>query len=320
MIRLLSIGVLAALFFSSTFILNRAMSLEGGHWAWTAALRYVYTLALLTLGFGLSGRWRVLVDVARVYWRHWFFWTIAGSVGFGVFYTGVTVASVYAPGWVVATTWQTTILATAVVLALFGRRVPMRGLAFIALIFAGIVLVNIESADLGASTQLVWGIVPVLIAAFAYPLGMQMVWEARNADATSPARWRIPAITDRVVDQPFARVLLLVLGSAPWWIVLVLIVQPPAPTPGQWINAALVALLSGVIATVLFMQARHLARTSYQLAAVGSTQSTGVIWSLAGEVLLLGGVLPGMWGWAGIACTLLGLVLFLLAQGRRGRT
>jgi hypothetical protein len=39
MFKLLAIGVLAALFFSSTFLLNRAMSLAGGHWVWSAGLR-----------------------------------------------------------------------------------------------------------------------------------------------------------------------------------------------------------------------------------------------------------------------------------------
>jgi hypothetical protein len=41
-----------------------------------------------------------------------------------------------------------------------------------------------------------------------------------------------------------------------------------------------------------------------------------VIFSLAGELLLLNGALPGNLGLAGIAITLVGLVLYLLAQGR----
>lgn len=40
MARLIIIGVLSAFFFSSTFVLNRAMSLQGGNWVWTASLRY----------------------------------------------------------------------------------------------------------------------------------------------------------------------------------------------------------------------------------------------------------------------------------------
>ena len=44
MLRLITYGLLAAFFFSSTFVLNRAMSLGGGHWVWSAALRYGYAL------------------------------------------------------------------------------------------------------------------------------------------------------------------------------------------------------------------------------------------------------------------------------------
>lgn len=325
MTRLLVTGVLSALFFSSTFVLNRAMSLEGGDWVWTAALRYGWTLLLLVAGFVLSGRGRVLGAVWRAYRQHWFFWSVAGGIGFGIFYSGISFASAYAPGWVIATTWQTTILATAVVLALFGRRVPLRGLAFSLLIFVGIVLVNVESATSSPVQDILRGVLPVLVAALAYPLGMQMVWEARHMGTREPSsvakttsmlgRW-MPAIADEVVDQPFARVLLLVLGSLPWWIVLVAVTQPPPPSQGQLVNTLLVALLSGVVATVLFMQARHWAQSSYELAAVDSTQSTEVIWSVLGEVMLLGSVLPGVWGIAGIGLTLAGLVLFLFAQGK----
>lgn len=312
MLKLLAYGLLAALFFSVTFVLNRAMSLEGGHWAWTAALRYGYTLLILALGLAVAGRWRLLGDVLRTYARHWLFWTVAGGIGFGVFYTGVTFASVHAPGWVVATTWQLTILATPLVLALFGRRVPVRGLLFSVLIFLGIVLVNAESATQIPWPQSLLGALPVLVSAFAYPFGLQLVWEARQG-----GRGWAPAIATPAMENPFGRVLLLVLGSIPWWIGLLLVVQPPSPTPGQWINTAVVALSAGVVATALFLHARHLARSPYELAAADSTQSAEVIFALAGEVILLGGALPGLLGWAGIALTVAGLILYLLAQGRR---
>ena len=56
MFRLLALGLLAALFFSSTFVLNRAMSLAGGPWLWTAVLRYAYMLLFLLVGLVLGGR------------------------------------------------------------------------------------------------------------------------------------------------------------------------------------------------------------------------------------------------------------------------
>lgn len=311
MTRLIGYGLLAALFFSSTFVLNRAMSLAGGSWVWTASLRYFYTLIFIVVGFLISGRSSMLASVLRVFRKHALFWIGAGCIGFGVFYSGVSFAASYAPGWVVATTWQVTILATPVVLALFGRRVPLRGIAYTLLIFVGVLLVNLENAAQTSWHALLYGAVPVLIAAFAYPLGVHMVWEAHSGRGET-----IPEIDDPVLDNPFARVLLLVIGSIPWWILLVLVTRPAPPTSGQWINTALVAISSGVIATALFFHARHLSHTPYELAAVDSTQSGEVIFSLLGEVLLLGGLLPGPIGWVGIALTVVGMALYIFSQGR----
>ena len=46
---LLAVGLslLSALFFTTTYVLNRAAAVDGGHWAWTAAQRYLYELPLL---------------------------------------------------------------------------------------------------------------------------------------------------------------------------------------------------------------------------------------------------------------------------------
>ena len=108
------------------------------------------------------------------------------------------------------------------------------------------------------------------------------------------------------------------LGSLPFWLLLIVVTQPPPPTTNQWINTALVAISSGVIATSLFLAARHRAHSAYELAAVDATQSAEVIFSVAGEVLILGGALPGPLGWAGIILTIAGLVLYLLAQQKAG--
>ncbi len=156
----------------------------------------------------------------------------------------------------------------------------------------------------------VLGGLPVLIAAFAYPIGLQMVWEARTGGHA-----QIPYIVDPVLSDSFARVLLLTLGSLPFWLITLAVTQPPPPTAGQWGSTALVALLSGVIATSLFVYARHEARNAYELAAVDATQSAEVLFALVGEIFLLGGALPGPLGFAGIGLTVLGLILYLLAQG-----
>jgi hypothetical protein len=116
------------------------------------------------------------------------------------------------------------------------------------------------------------------------------------------------------MEDGFARVLLLTLGSIPFWIVLVLVASPPPPSPGQFINTAMVALFSGVIATTLFLHARHLCVHPHEIAAVDATQSLEVVFSLIGEIFLLQGVFPGSIGVTGIALTIIGLAAYTRLQ------
>lgn len=313
MARLVLTGILAGLFFSTTFVLNRAMSLSGGHWVWSASLRYGHMLLMLALALALTGQGDVLARTVRLFRRHWALFTVAGSVGFGLFYGLICFAASFAPGWVVATTWQSTILASPLVLLAFGRRVPWRGIAFTGLVFAGIALVTAEQAGASPARDVLLGAAPVLVAAVAYPFGNQLLWEARRG----AAGW-IPRVDDPLLDHDLARVLLLTLGSLPFWAGLVLAVRPPPPSAAQVGQTAVVALLSGVVATSLFLRARHHARTAYELAAVDATQASEVVFAVAGEVALLHGAAPGVGGSAGIALAVGGLVLYVLAQARAG--
>jgi drug/metabolite transporter (DMT)-like permease len=309
--RLILTGILAGLFFSATFVLNRAMSLSGGHWVWSASLRYGHMLLMLALAMALTGQREVLARTLRLFGRNWALFTIAGSIGFGLFYGLICFSASFAPGWVVATTWQSTILASPLVLLAFGRRVPWRGIAFTGLVFVGIALVMVEQAGAAAPRDVLLGAAPVLVAAVAYPFGNQLLWEARRGTVG----W-IPHIDDPLLDHDLARVLLLTLGSLPFWAALVLAVRPPAPAPAQVGQTALVALLSGVVATSLFLRARHQARSAYELAAVDATQASEVLFAVAGELALLEGAAPGVRGSAGIALAVGGLALYVVAQAR----
>ena len=40
------IGIVAALFFSFTFVLNRSMELAGDAWVWSAAIRFFFMLPI----------------------------------------------------------------------------------------------------------------------------------------------------------------------------------------------------------------------------------------------------------------------------------
>ncbi len=309
--RLIALGVVASLFFSSTFVLNRAMSLAGGHWAWTASLRFGYMLLFLSVLLLITQGKKALTDIRDVFIQYWKFWIVTGSIGFGVFYSLITFSSSYAAGWIIATTWQTTILATPIVLMAFGRKVPTRGLVLTGVIFIGILLVNIEHA---AGTNLqgaLFSALPVLVSAFAYPIGNQLVWEARVG-----ANKKLPHIQHSILENGFARVLLLTLGSIPFWILLLFVTKPPPPTTGQLISTAMVALLSGVVATTVFLYARHLCHDSHEIAAVDATQSMEVVFSLIGEIIFLGGTLPGALGMAGVALTIIGLIAYTSVQAK----
>lgn len=305
MFRLILLGMLSAVFFSSTFVLNRAMSLEGGHWLWTASLRFGYMLLFLSVYILCTKGRKRLVEILAVFLHYRLFWIMAGSIGFGVFYSLLSFSAAYAPGWIIATTWQTTILATPIVLFAFGKRVPIKGLLLTGLIFTGILLVNIEHGTTSTAKDVIFGLVPVIIAAFAYPIGNQMVWEA-----TQRGYKLIPHIDHAVMEDSFARVMLLTMGSIPFWLVLLLLASPPPPSSGQLVSTALVALFSGVIATTIFLFARHICVHPYELAAVDATQSMEVVFSLMGEVLILRGSFPSTIGVAGIALTIIGLAAY----------
>ncbi|MEJ5365865.1 MAG: multidrug resistance efflux transporter family protein [Desulfosoma sp.] len=310
MVRLVLLGLAASAFFSATFILNRAMSLSGGHWMWSAFLRYVHMLWILVLWILIRHGWKYLAEVFAVFRSNAFFWITAGSVGFGVFYAALCFAADHAPGWIVAATWQITILATPIVLWAFNRRVPYFGVLFTAVIFVGILLVHAEQAAHTPDVRdALLGALFVLLAAFAYPTGNQMLHTARHGGSG-----RIPGVSSRHLQDAPTCVLLMTLGSIPFWIILWATVRPDPPPASQWFQTGLVALSSGVVATSLFYKARNASHAPVAVAAVDATQAGEVVFSLLGEIVFLHGAWPKMWGWWGLALIVGGLVGYCLGH------
>jgi drug/metabolite transporter (DMT)-like permease len=212
MIKLILLGLLSGAFFSSTFILNELMSAAGGHWFWSASLRYLFMWLILTAIIVMQhgfGRIRELLTIFR---QHWGFWCITGSIGFGVFYTGICYAADHAAGWVVAATFMFTVVASLLVLIVFGQRFDKKFIAYALLVFFGVVLVNISegihaASVLGADAvpmkdMLLYGALPALVAAFSYPIGNQLVWQvsynAKQKNTESPAPTQA---TSQATDQ-----------------------------------------------------------------------------------------------------------------------
>jgi drug/metabolite transporter (DMT)-like permease len=314
-VRLAMLGLMAAALFSSTFILNRAMSLAGGHWVWSASLRYVFAIGLL----GCWLTWRRgsghLRAALACFGSHPWFWILAGSIGCGVFYAGLSYASASAPGWAVATTWQATLLASMVVLYLFGLPVPKVGLLSILVIFVGIVLVNLTTVSAAAGEgqdSAGPGMILVLISAFAYPLGNQLLHGARHGSGRFKVRLSSPVLNDAA-----SCVFLLSVGSLPFWLILIAWCQPPPPSAGQCLQTFAVALFSGVLATTLFVHARNAAQTPLSIAAVDATQAAEVLFALLGEVMFLSGAWPGIHASIGLGILITGVLVFAFAT-RRG--
>jgi drug/metabolite transporter (DMT)-like permease len=308
MVSLVLTGLLSGLFFSSTFILNRVMSIEGGHWLWSASLRYAFMILFLIPLLSFFQGIRTPYQVFNLFMKNWIFWTICGSIGFGGFYALICFSASYAPGWVIAATWQLTIIASLVVLCGFGRSFPKKVWFFSTLIFIGVLIVNLSQVDLANLEALVSGGVPVLIAAFCYPIGNQLVWEAKNGNKY------LPDIKNPLLENPFNKVLLLSMGSVPFWLVLIMIIRPSLPSQHQILNTSLVALFSGVIATSLFLLARNKAKKASEIAAVDATQSSEVIFALVGEIIFLNASFPNTLAFAGIFLVFIGLILFIRFQ------
>lgn len=304
--RLLGLGLLAAALFSVVFVLNRHMSLEGGHWVWSASLRYFYMVALLAAWLLLRRGPGFLASVFRLFWQRLSFWLLAGGVGFGVFYAAICFAADFTPGWIVAATWQVTILATPLVLRAFGSRVPLHGLAFLACIFIGIVILNAQQLSQGVTLlQALAGILPVLLAAIAFPIGNQLLNRAKHTCGAS----------SEVLSDPAAAVLLMTLGALPLFLVLIIATQPPPPSVSQLISTGIIAVVAGCLATTIFIYARNLSSEPYRIAAVDATQAGEVGFALLGEMLLLGAAPPDTLGWIGLLAVMGGLIGFTL-KGR----
>lgn len=316
MMRAMLLGIGASLFFAVTFVLNRQMNLSGGSWIWSGVLRFVFMLPMLWIIVALRGEASaVLADIGKRP-APWFVWS---TVGFGLFYSSICLASTKGPSWLIAATWQVTILAGALLSPLFfenvhteagprrvRRKLPLRSLAVSTIILAGIVVVQLREAGEVSASAALFGSGFVLAAAFAYPLGNRKMMEVCEGRFTT-----------------LQRVFGMTLCSMPFWLLLALpgLIGLPGlpgtgagsgrlPSAGQVFQSFLVAVFSGVIATLLFFKATDLVRDDvHRLAVVESTQAGEVVFSVLGGVLLFGDRAPAPVALAGLALVLAGIVL-----------
>ncbi|MFK2823512.1 multidrug resistance efflux transporter family protein [Arcobacter sp. YIC-80] len=300
-LKIVVYGLLASLFFSSTFIFNKFIAQDGGHWFWSATLRYIYMLLLLCIGFYIFKGYGYLKSLFIEFYNYFLFWSISGSIGFGVFYALICYVADSSPAWVVATTWQFTIIATLFILFFFGKKISKLTWFFVVIIFIGISLINITYISIDNITTQIFNIFLILIASFAYPIGNQLVWELQNNESLCQIR-------KDIIRNTFSKVFLLSLGSLPFWLILFIVLDVDKPSVNQYISMLLVAIFSGIMATSLFLYARAKANSSSKIALVDSTQSGEVLFTLIFEIIFLTVLLPSSIGIIGIFFTIIGLV------------
>jgi uncharacterized membrane protein len=146
--------------------------------------------------------------------------------------------------------------------------------------------------------------VPVIIAAFVYPMGNRKMME----------------VCEGRIDT-YQRVLGMTIASLPFWLILSLyaLVHTGPPSAGQISQSLIVAVCSGVIATVLFFSATDMVKGSvHKLAAIEATQAGEIIFTVAGELLLLPASFPSILSRIGMLLVIVGMILHSLISGRSG--
>ena len=286
-------GILGALFFAFTFIFNRSMNLSGGYWMWSASLRYLFTLPIMLI---IVTKKRELAGVIEAIKKEPMTWLVWSTIGFGFFYAPLSMASVYGESWFVAATWQITIVAGILLTPVFGKKIPLKNLLMSGIILLGIGLLQIQHIGSAMNRGMLQSLLLIMIAAVSYPLGNR--------------KMMLHCAKDQLTT--IQRVFGMTLMSMPFWLLLsgVSVINVGLPSGNQMIQSFIVAVFSGVIATLLFFEATNLVKDNpKQLAVIEATQSGEVIFTLLGGCLFLGDRLPSVIGFLGIAAVVAGMIV-----------
>lgn len=291
-IKAIILGMIASFFFAFTFVLNRSMNLSGGYWMYSAILRYIFTLPILSLFLLSKHQFKpVFADIKEKPFQ-WFLWS---TVGFGMFYLPLTAASLFAESWFVCAMWQITIVSGVLLTPLFGKKLPIKNLCCSILILFGILLMQCTKFQNNGNWNILLAFLLILVASFSYPLGNRKTMAFCNKNLST-----------------LQRVFGMTLCSMPFWFLsgVVAFFKSGLPQINQVVQASAVALFSGVIATVFFFKATDMVKEdSKLLAAVEATQCGEVIFTLILGVLMLKDKGPDLFGWIGLSIIVIGMIL-----------
>ena len=290
--KALPFGILGSFFFAFTFVLNRSMNLSGGYWLWNAVLRYLFTLPIMMILLLKNKQYRSVWEDIRARPGSWLLWS---TVGFGLFYAPLSLASVYAESWFTAAAWQFTIVAGILLTPLFGKKVPVKNLLLSCIILAGIFIMQIPQFRQRGFHSLMVPVVAIMVAAFSYPLGNRKMMKVCGGRFST-----------------MQRVFGMTLCSIPFWVLCggAAVFRSGLPSVEQVVQSLCVAIFSGVVATVLFFRATDLVKDNpRQLAVIEATQSGEVIFTLLLGVTVLHDSIPSPISFVGIILIVSGMIL-----------
>ncbi|PTE81291.1 MULTISPECIES: DMT family transporter [Staphylococcus] len=312
--RAILIGILAAFFFSITFILNHAMSSKGGSWLFSASLRFIFMFPFLLMMviWNRKGRHHIILLHIKQNFFRWLLWS---SLGFVFFYVPITFVSNYSPGWLISATWQLTIISGLFTAPFFytyiqqgqstikmRERIPWRSLATSSIMILGVIIVQIPHISNIELHIFLLSVIPLMIAAFCYPLGNRKMMVVVGNDLNT-----------------IERIYGMTLVTLPLWLIIFLIgvATQGLPSSNQITQTFLVAIFSGIIATTLFFYATNIVKHNQtKLAAVEATQAMEIVFTLIGEMLLLGLALPNMLSIVGIIIITLGIIIYCFLNSK----
>ncbi|WP_300346844.1 multidrug resistance efflux transporter family protein [Clostridium sp.] len=299
------IGLLSSMFFAATFVVTKIMGVGGTDWAWTSSLRFVLALPFLFLIVLFRKEFKGVILSIKNNFLTWFLWGNLAGVGF---YSLLSFGTEFSPSWLVAGTWQITIIAGLLLSPLFfitinidgdnktvRGKIPLKRLCVSSIVLIGVILMQYTQAQSISIINMLKGFIPVVIAAFLYPLGNRKLMAILGKEINSFQR----SFGVALISMPLA----IILGFIGYH-------NSGALSKESIVQALILAVFSGVFATILFFFATDKAKHNLSLlAGVEATQAGTIIFTIIGSMIFLNSGFPSGLSLLGIIIIIIGMII-----------